>query len=346
VSPTSAAGADDLVALRTFLEHELQSNDIGYLLHKQQARVLAHLQAELDRVAPARLLEQLDETAAVIADRIESAATRLQGAFADQLAVVQAKLILRATLHQHERFWGPFRTWLAVTDLLRFGLPNLVRRFLNHTPRGDKPAVEQLLTHSRPNATDLLREEAHAVQSLLYARGLPIDRWRTITVQADGNRLMADIAAIIEARFEAEVAASAGRGRVVVWMISTLGYLVPATFVLIGLYVMGRDLLAGDYLGLPLLGHLFAMLILSFLALQGGASLFLLSGRRWLGADIGRQVICEGLTRTVIGWISIYRSDLKADLADLRAPLAALQSALVIGPLPDAPKPRGPLPSH
>jgi energy-coupling factor transporter ATP-binding protein EcfA2 len=343
-APTSAPGADDLMALRAFLEHELQSSDIVRLLHRQQARVVAHLQAEIERVAPPRLLEQLDEATASVSEHIEGAATRVHGVLADQLAAARADLLPLAALRQHERFRGPFRTWLAATDLLRFGLPGLVRRLIDHTPPGDKTPVNPLLTHSRSTAADILREEAHAVQSLLYARGLPIDRWRSITVQADWERLMADTAATIKARFEAEVTASAGRGRVVVWVISTLGYLVPAAFVLIGLYVMGRDLLAGDYLGLPLLGHLFAMLILSFLALQGIASFFLPSGRRWLGPDIERKAVSEVLTRTVIGWIGAYRSDLEADLADLRAPLTALQSMLVVDSTSDEPTPRGPFP--
>src|SRR5262249_33432185 len=152
-----------------------------------------------------------------------------------------------------------------------------------------------------------------ALQSLLYARGLPIDRWRTITGQAAGNRLLVEVAATLEAHVEAVVEATAGGGGAVVWMLSTLGRFVPAALILIGLYVMGRDLLAGAYLGLPLLGHLLAMLILAFLALQGFASLSLPSGRRWHGPNIGRQAISEVLTRTVTGWISAYRSDLEAD---------------------------------
>ncbi|MGH8063626.1 MAG: GTPase, partial [Candidatus Entotheonellia bacterium] len=301
-APMSAADADDLVALRAFLEHELQTSDIARLLHRQQRRVLAHLQAEIDRVAPLRLLEQLDDATAAVSERIDSAATRLHAALADRLAVAQAELVPRAILRQHERFRGPFRTWLAVTDAVRFGLPRLARRFLHDAPRGDLTPAEPPSTPSKPTAAaDLLRDEAHVLQSLLYARGLPIDRWHTVTVQADGSRLMADIVATLEARFETAATASADRGRAIVWMISTCGHLIPAAFVLVGLYVMGRDLLAGHYLGLPLLGHLLAMLILTFLVLQGVTSLFLPSGRRWLGLDIGRQAVCEALTRTVIG---------------------------------------------
>jgi energy-coupling factor transporter ATP-binding protein EcfA2 len=343
--PPVCAGADDLGALRDYLERELQCSEISRLLNRQRGRVIAHLQAEIDRVAPPRLLEQLDTAMTAVSEHIEPAAARLYGTLATPLALVQADLIPLATLRQHERFKGPFRTWLAVTDVLRFGLPRLARRFLGGVSEGEAPRVEPFLTASQATAAaDLLRDVAQELQSLLYTRGLPIGYWRTITSQADGHQLIADITATLETRVEVATVTAASRGRAVVWMVNTLGRLVPAAFVLIGLYVMGRDLLAGDYLGLALFGHLFAMLILTFLALHGIASLFLPFERQWLSSEIGHQVISEVLTRTMTGWISTYRSALEADLTNLYAPLEALQSALAASPTTDEPTLRRALP--
>jgi hypothetical protein len=173
-----------------------------------------------------------------------------------------------------------------------------------------------------------LRTEAHELQNVLYARQLPVERWRVLTVQAGGTRLMADVAAALEARFEAAAAASAHRRGVIVWLASAVGSVVPTAFVGIGLYTMGRDLVAGNYIGLPLLGHLLAMLILAFLALQGFVGAFMPSGRRWLGPEVGQQVIRQVLTQTMGGWISAYRADLEADLAGLHEPIAVLEAAM------------------
>ncbi|HEX2519401.1 MAG TPA: hypothetical protein VHK04_07665 [Castellaniella sp.] len=318
-----------MAALRAFLERELDASEVAQMLRRQWSRVMAHLRVEVDRVAPQAILGRLDEVAATLSDRIEAAAARLHEALADRLAVVQAELFPLATLRQHQRFWGPFRTWLAVTDFFRFGLSGLVHRFVDRGPRVETGLVEPLLLRGPSTAVDdLLRTEAQGLQNQLYARQLPVERWRMLTVQADGARLMADVAAALEARFEAAAAVSAHRRGGIVWLASAFGSIVPTAFVGIGLYTMGRDLLAGNYIGLPLLGHLLAMLILAFLALQGFVGAFLPSGQRWLGPEVGQQVIRQVLSQTMGGWLDVYRADLAADLADLHEPLATLEAAM------------------
>ncbi|HSF31290.1 MAG TPA: GTPase domain-containing protein [Candidatus Tectomicrobia bacterium] len=327
--PRRAVHSDDMAALRAFLERELDTSEVAQMLRRQRGRVLAHMRDEVDRVAPQAILGQLDAVAAALSERIEAAAARLHEALTDRLALVQAELLPLATLRQHQRFWGPFRTWLGLTDFFRFGLTGVVHRLLDRSPRVGAGLAEPLLVSGPSTAVDdLLRAEAHALQNLLYARQLPVERWRMLTVQTDGARLMAEVAAALEARFEAAAVVSAHRRGVIVWLASALGSVVPTAFVGIGLYTMGRDLLAGNYIGLPLLGHLLAMLILAFLVLQGFVGAFLPSERRWLGPEVGHQVIRQVLTQTMGGWIGAYRADLEADLADLHEPLAALEAAM------------------
>lgn len=131
----------------------------------------------------------------------------------------------------------------------------------------------------------------------------------------------------METRWHELIATCAERGKAVVWLANALGALVPAVFVLIGLYVMSRDLLVGRYVGLPLLGHLVAMGVLFCVALQGIVSVLLPSMRR-RGRGLGRQAVQMVVVRALQRWIDTYRSDLAADLANVREPLAMLQAAV------------------
>ena len=112
-----------------------------------------------------------------------------------------------------------------------------------------------------------------------------------------------------------------------VWLTSVFSSLAPAVLVSVGLYILGRDFLEGRYGVFPLLGHLFAMVVLFFLTLQGLSSLFL-PGTRRLGRGIGRHAVRVALTRTLAGWLDVYRADLEADLQDFHEPLQVLQSIL------------------
>ena len=143
----------------------------------------------------------------------------------------------------------------------------------------------------------------------------------------DGAELTGEIARDIESGFEIAAAQLSEQGRSVIWLASTLGGFVPSAFVLVGLFVMTRDLFTGAYAGLTLLWHLVAMLILFFLALQALVSVLLPGGRRWFGPSLGPQSVARVVSRTMDRYLATYRTELESDVADFREPLLVLQQA-------------------
>ena len=149
--------------------------------------------------------------AAAVGRQAEPAAIRFTGLLADQLAVVEAELAPLATLRQHERFRGPFRTWLAVVDFLRFGPTGISAHFFRHL--ADRPAqtVELSLTRDRPTTlSNLLHSELQTVQDLLYSRGLPISRWQTVTASVEEGRLLSEMSTEIDTRVHSAMMKASG----------------------------------------------------------------------------------------------------------------------------------------
>jgi energy-coupling factor transporter ATP-binding protein EcfA2 len=323
--PGPPPAIDDMVSLRAYLERELEASEIARLLREQRAGVLTHLREEVDRVVPVAMTSRLETVARQTSERAEAASGRLVEALADVLAAVEGELAPLVTLRRHERFWGPFRSWLAIADFVSFGLSSLVGRMVGRSSGDRMGVIERVLTRGGSHATaDLLRAEVYAIQDLLYAQGLPVERWREVVAEPDGTRLLSEVATEIEAHFELATARVTRWREGVVWAASTLGGFIPAAFVVVGLYVMGRDILTGRYDGLPLLWHLLAMVVLFFLALQGIVGVTLPGGTRWVGHGAGAQSVREVFTRTIASWVAAYRGELEADLADLRQPLDAL----------------------
>jgi hypothetical protein len=326
--PLPPPETDDTLALRAFLEHELQASDVARLQREQYQRVVAHLQEEVERVAPEATLEHVDEVVAAITPYAVEVAAQFTRVFAERLAAVEEEFVALATLRQHERFHGPFRTWLLGTDCLRFGLKRIGRWLAGGIPQTGGNLIEETLTRGTTAASDdLLRDTARRLQDLLYTRELPVERWRVITAKVNGGQFVAEVAAELETRFRVATAAPQGQGRIVIQSASALGTAVPAGLVLLGLLVSSRDLLTGHYVGLPLFGHLLAMGMLFFLALQAGVNR-LLPSAWWQGHDIAQQAVQTVTTRTWHRWLEAYRNDLAADLADLREPLVALQHTI------------------
>ncbi|MDR3636789.1 MAG: 50S ribosome-binding GTPase [Isosphaeraceae bacterium] len=332
---------DDMVALRAYIEHELQASEIARILRAQRALAVEHLRAELDGVVPPELLQRLDEVEKVLPGRTDAATSRLAEALRNPLAAVEAELAPTLNLRRHEPFWGPFRNWLAVTDFLGVGLTSLVRRYAGHLPADRAGLIERVLAQgSAYSVGDLLKGEAYALQDLLYGRGLPVARWRAITADADGTALLARVAAEVEAHFEMSAAGLPRWGRTLIQVVSVLGSVVVSGLVLIALFIMARDLFAGRYAGFALFWHGLAMIVLFFLALQGVVDLALPRGSQWLGVSAGPRAIRKAWEQLLANWLAAYRADVAADLTALHEPLAALEAALATsGPTEHSPTP-------
>ncbi|WP_406696025.1 GTPase [Singulisphaera sp. Ch08] len=328
VLPNLAPEVDDMVALRAYLERELHGSEIARLLRRQREAVISHLQVEIERIAPASFSDKLEVVARLATTRAGEAGTRLAATIAEPLAAVEAELVPLLIIRRHERFWGPFRFWLALCDFVSFGLTNLVRRSISRRQTDRPGLIESTLDRvARGPVEVVLRSQARDIQDLLYANGLPIERWRELTVNVDGAGQIAAISQEIEAGFELAAVRLSEQGRSIIWFASSLGGIVPSAFVVIGLFVMTRDLFSGSYAGLTLLWHLLAMMILFFLALQGLVAVLLPGGTRWFGPSLGPQSVSRVISRTVDLWVDAYRTDLNSDLAELREPLVVLQNA-------------------
>ncbi len=321
---------DDMIALRSFIERELHGSEIAKILRAQRGTVVAHLRAEVERIAPEATLGQLEQLGKEAESRAFKVANELSNSLAEILESVESELAPLATIRGHQRFWGPFRGWLAVGDFFSFGLARILRRTLGREPRDQDSVIERLFAKAgAPIVTEMLQSEAHRIQSRLYAQHLPIERWRQITSQIDGHRTVTEVAEQIEVDFDLASTQYSKQGGTLVWAASTLGALVPSLLVAIGLIVMTRDLFVGNYSGLSLLWHLLAMSILFFLALQAVVAVLMPGGTRWIGPSIAPTAVHQVVRRTIMAWVTEYRSDLQADLVDLRDAMAALETAVV-----------------
>ena len=319
---------DEFLTLRAYIEHELQAGDIARMIRQQRSRVLDHLQDQAARLVPADVETKLDELASAARQRAQAAGDDLAAQLQDQLLAIEADLYPLIVVRKHQRFWGPFRTWLAVTDFLRYGLPRLVRQLRLLTLPAQESASTRLLPAGKADlAGDRLRQQAQQLQTLCFEKGLPVERWRTITGGIDGSQVLTTVARGIEDRFEAMAAAAYRRGQALPWLISFIAWLMPAGLIVFAAYNLVRQFTEGRSAGLNVLWDFVGMLIVSYLLLHMLAGA-LSSGRGLLPRrGVAAQTLDEVLHRTLSDWVKTYRDDVEADMADLREPLVILRQA-------------------
>lgn len=327
----SVAGIDETRELAAYIEQELRDGEIARMLRGQREKALRHLEQCIDEIAPLDLLESLDEVSELVAMRIDDAGRELADHLADRLAAVEAELAPLATLKQHERFFGPLRTWLSVADFFRYGLTGIVQRLLGGAPRGDAGVVRKLICRGQGTVIDdVLRRESRALQQELFQRDVPVTTWRAISARPTGEELAPDLADEIEARFDVRAVAHSTRSSAVVYGASVVGAVIPAGLLGFAMYRMVTALLVGETTGLAILGHFAGVILLFFLFLHGMVGM-LLPGTRGIGGGVGARAVVTTVGRTLRGWLGAFRAGLEEDQAALRDPLAQLEQVLEFG---------------
>ena len=115
--------------LKACSEGQPQAREQALMSGTKPPDVLAVLHAEVDRVASPGMLTQFDELTSSLSQRTEVVAARLTASLADEMTLIEEQLAPLTTFKWHDRFRGPFRTWLAASDFLHFGCRGIVRRF-------------------------------------------------------------------------------------------------------------------------------------------------------------------------------------------------------------------------
>ncbi len=137
--PNLGSNVDDMVALRAYIERELQGSEIARLLRRQRESVVTHLQAEVDRIAPSYLLKRWrmwpNWPSAVRARRELDSPARLPSPWRPS-----SRNSAPIDDPSPRTVWGPFRIWLSLCDFVTFGLTNLVRRSIGRR-QADRPSL-------------------------------------------------------------------------------------------------------------------------------------------------------------------------------------------------------------
>lgn len=329
-TPPGPGVLDEFTTLRAYIEHELQTSDLARILREQRIKVVDHLSDEIEGLIPPEFAKHLDSLAASIDSRAKPLAQAIGEPLTDRLTAVESELEPLATMRAHQRFWGPFRIWLSVTDFLRFGLPTLVRQARWLLPGDGVSTVERLLVTSQEQMVDdRIRQAARQVQDYCFQHGLPIGRWREIAAQPSGERFLRDLAARIEARYESQAAGLLAGSGWLTFGVSFVGALVPGLLVVYALGLLVNNLVQTTFsLGLDIVGFIMAISLLFFLVLQGAVDLLLACLQAWSHGGAARAALDDEVRLVLDRWVSLYREQLEEEVQSLREPVAALRDAV------------------
>lgn len=319
---------DELAELQRYIEKELTESDVARLLQRQQAAALENLSAEIERVAPSDLGQRLER----LSDRAEAESPLLAEELGQEVGarmeLMEADMKPFITMRQHQRFSGPLRLWLSVSDFLLYGLPMMVRRIrLGSTAELSNGVEATLFADKVQRVDDLLCRKLYVMQDACTKERLPIEPWRALRTRASGSEFLGALARQVAAQFEATAAVTSRLLRFIVWTASALGLLIPLGLMSGASYMLMRDMTQSRFDGaLRLLEWVAVLTVLCCALLHGLLSVVLPAGSS-AQRGVGRSLL-QGLSvRTMAGWVDSYRMDVESDAAALQEPLAVLRTA-------------------
>ena len=321
-----ARATDEFPSLRAYIEYELREGDIARMRTQQRLGVVVHLKEQLAKLVPVDLPDRLERLSALAQTQVEETSAQLAVTLADRITQIEADLRPLATQRRNQQFHGPFRTWLNLGALVTDGLPRLGRRL-----RG--LGASQAEQDAGPRAAyqaeidDQLHARSARLRDAAFAEALPVERWRSIAAETHADRLLADLAREIQARFSAANFQSAFRLRAVAWSASLLGSIIPVALAAYALWALLARLREGEVPGgLTMLGLVLTLTVLSYIVLQAGTTLALAGTGPPSVAVVGPQAIHAVLRRTLGGWLDAYRQAIEADLHTVDEAVATLRA--------------------
>ncbi len=317
---------DEFASLRAFLEFELRSGEVFQMLRRQRINVVEVLREKVAEVVrPGEIRTAIERLSAAVEDHGEKAADELAGILKNRISAITSQLEPLIIIRKHQRFWGPFRVWLAVSDFLSYRLPQLVRGIRFAGTRGEGSIVEKALRLDYSDRVDdLLSAGALELQNVCYEENLPLERWRTITEKDSGSALLLTIANDVEAKFEGISEDASTGGAVAAWLISLIAFLFPVGLAVFGTYILVGDILNARFSGFGVLQTFIVLTLLGYLHLHVLTALFFRSGRPASSRRIGESVLRKTVKDIFKRWLASYRADIDADIRRFEEPLKVL----------------------
>lgn len=328
-SQAERSTVDAFPQLKAYIEHELQFGQMAELLRAQRRRVVAALAEKIQAFVPPDLADRLDAVERQHQEVAADAGRILADRLSERLQAVEAELEPLATLQAHARYWGPFRTYLATADFLRYGLPRWIRelRWIGSGEESSGPR-RLLVAGKEAAAGDVLAAAAARVQDQLFDRELPVGPWHDIASRPSGETHLRRIAAEIQDRSETAANAGWADNAWIAGGVSLVGALVPSGLVVYALVHLFHDLWELKFeVGLNAVGLVLAVTLLFYLLLHGVVGLLLGLGGSALTYGLARQAVVQGTDRVVAGWFRDYRRQVAAAAERWQTPLRELEAA-------------------